>query len=213
MIWWKKIFCGITTTTKRPMYLSWLIEQLASYGIVPDLFIDDWSFGLIANKKRCYQDTLDKASKNDWVALLMEDDVLLCENFLQHLNYIESQTDTSLISLFCRQRHIKKYCTNLFVSWVLKRCLYEPALLWKKDFGMYKDMWKYYEEKLANTMREDRKNHHDEILETYLVENEIPWTVSMPTLVEHIWVISAMKHAIGKSILFMDDFISDSVSI
>lgn len=77
---------------------------------------------------------------------------------------------------------------------------------------MYEKVWEYLESNMQYTMPKERQKHHDVILQDYMVEHNIPWTVSVPTLVEHIGVVSTMKHQVGKSILYMNDVIAKDQS-
>ncbi len=203
-----RIMIWITTTKTRHNYIYWMLEQLKEMWFWDDdirIFDDDWTYWLIKNKQRCFRETLRVAKEVNWMALILEDDILFCEKFKQELVMAINNSWTPIISLFTRQKHIINKAYLWIAEWCFKRWFYEQAILWRDNFDLYEKCWEYYESNLKFTMPIERQKHHDVILQDFMVENWIKWSITMPTLVEHIWVISSMKHQVWKSILFIDN--------
>ena len=51
-------------------------------------------------------------------------------------------------------------------------------------------------------MNKHRQKHHDVVIQDYFVDNNIPWTITIPTLFEHTGVVSSLGHDVGQSILY-----------
>ena len=198
---------GIITINGREAYLTLLLELLKVNKIEYTLYVDIERNGHMWNYNRMFHDMLSKAKQNEPI-LLLADDVLIPTDFKNRFYEIHNKARNSLYCFFTRQRHLKKasIINQGYVTSVQKGGWYDICGVFINQQELPKRVDKWYEDIGQHTMTKNWKAHYDMRVQEYLVYYNIPWTISVPTLCEHVGDVSTLNHSIGKSILYVEDY-------
>ena len=125
---------------------------------------------------KSYIDALYKI--NDYNAVLMEDDIVLCKNFKEEIEKVINEHPTDIINFFSRPKDY--FTTHYTNSFVYNQCTYFPKGLTKL---LADEMMKCYipEERVHR-----RIQRYGSLLCSVLIQLGIPHINYRPTLVQHI---------------------------
>ena len=198
---------GIITVPDRQMYLNPLIDVLESQGIEVKIFVDYKKQGHHYNFKRMLFDMLENAEKDEPI-LLCDDDMITTSDFLHRFNDIHKKAKDNLYTLFARQNHLFKpdIIKQGYITKVQKRGFYGCAAVYINQNDLPKKMFDWFEKEGRFIISKQRQNHLDVIMQDYFVHNNIPWTITIPTLFEHVGFISSLGHSIGQSKLYIGNY-------
>jgi len=138
---------------------------------------------------------------NDYNAVLMEDDIVLCKNFKEEIEKVIKQYPNNIINFFSSPS--RYYTTHFSDIFIYNQCTYFPRGLTKfladKMMEMYEDEIKY-----------PREQRYGSLLNIVLVENGIPHLIYRPTLVQHIDAISTRDaKKLGRNTIYFKDYLDE----
>jgi hypothetical protein len=193
---------GIITIPNRNHYLNSLTDCLEVNDIEYKLFIDYRKQGAFWNYMRMFKEMLEGAKKDEPI-LLCTDDVITTYDFRMRFEKLHAEVGSELYTFFTRQRHLLKYKDVGYVTKVQKRGWYDQASVFinQQDLPCKVETW--FETHGKYLMNENRQKHHDVVIQDYFVDNNIPWTITVPTFFEHTGVVSSLGHDVGQSILYI----------
>jgi len=203
MIFW------ITTTNhaSRQDYFNSLMKQVNDLWYKTIVSVDDWTLWIYKNKKKLWLQTLETAIKEDDDCILAEDDIELCKEFQHYINQLDNEY--LFYSLFNRLRWGKIEKKGEFEIYIKpKNWLYEQAIyIPKSNVKVFYQMYKAFLENLERLQKEDprQKQHHDQMLQRFIIQNAIKrWNLKI-SIVEHVWRKSALWHFIGTATFYIDN--------
>lgn len=138
---------------------------------------------------------------NDYNAVLMEDDIILCKNFKEEIEKVINQYPNNIINFFSSPS--KYYTTHFTDVFVYNQCTYFPKGITKfladKMMEMYVDEVKY-----------PKQQRYGSLLNIVLYENHIPHIVYRPTLVQHIDALSTRDaQNLGRNTPYFKDYLDE----
>ena len=83
-----------------------------------------------------------------------------------------------------------------------KRGWYDQASVFINQQDLPSKVENWFQTRGRHIMNKHRQKHHDVVIQDYFVDNNIPWTITVPTLFEHTGVVSSLGHNVGQSILY-----------
>ena len=193
---------GIITIPNRNHYLNPLIDCLKVNGIESKVFIDYHRQGAFWNYMRMFKEMLENAEEDEPI-LLCTDDVITTYDFNVRFKNLHKEAKSNLYSFFTRQRHMLKYKDVGYVTKVQKRGWYDQASVFINQQDLPSKVEKWFEDRGKHIMNKHRQKHHDVVIQDYFIDNNIPWTITVPTYFEHTGVVSSLGHNVGKSILYI----------
>lgn len=195
------MIAGVITTPNRQQYLYDLIPQIAPYVDKFFIFNDTQRQGHVFNLRRCMATVLPLAKENEPV-LIMADDVTAVADWKNRFAQLRQEVDSPIYQFFTRQKHLLKFKEKGYAQGIFKRGFYDHAfiLINQQDLIPKIDTW--FETRGKDLIPEPRQKHYDVIIQEYLIDNQIEWVITVPTLFEHIGEISTLGHNIGGSICF-----------
>lgn len=175
-----------------------------------DQFLVFWDHdrrGTYWNQSRAYQDTLARAKPGEPV-LMLTDDVTTVPDWRDRWEAIHAKARTSHYCLFTRRRHLLKP-DNLkrgYVTALHPRGFYDQAVIVVDDPTFMDDAlaWAKTVDQSSRYIA-NRMKHLDVVMQDYLVAQDRPWTVTVPTLFDHRRIASTLGHTVGAS----PDYIGD----
>jgi len=199
---------GIIAVPEREKYVNLLVNELNIKNFREiKVFYDVKKQGQPFNLKRCMNEMLNKANKNEPV-LIMTDDVTCSERWLEEWEKIHSIENNNIYTLFTRQRHLlkKEIINKGYITTVQKRGFYDQASIYINQHNLIDKIEKWLEEtgQFLPSVK-NRMKHYDVIIQEYLIYNNIKWTITVPTLFDHRQIKSSLGHKVGSSILFIDN--------
>jgi hypothetical protein len=193
---------GIITIPNRNHYLNSLTDCLEVNDIKYKLFIDYRKQGAFWNYMRMFKEMLQGAKKDEPI-LLCTDDVITTYDFRMRFEKLHAEVGSELYTFFTRQRHLLKYKDVGYVTKVQKRGWYDQASVFINQQDLPNKVETWFETHGKYLMNENRQKHHDVVIQDYFVDNNIPWTITVPTFFEHTGVVSSLGHDVGQSILYI----------
>lgn len=193
---------GIITIPNRNHYLNSLTDCLEVNDIEYKLFIDYRKQGAFWNYMRMFKEMLEGAKKDEPI-LLCTDDVITTYDFRMRFEKLHAEVGSELYTFFTRQRHLLKYKDVGYVTKVQKRGWYDQASVFINQQDLPSKVETWFETHGKYLMNENRQKHHDVVIQDYFVDNNIPWTITVPTFFEHTGVVSSLGHDVGQSILYI----------
>ena len=114
---------------------------------------------------------------NDFNAVLMEDDIVLCKNFKEEIEKIINKYPNNIINFFSSPT--KYYTTHFSSLFLYNQCTYFPKNITAHLAN--KMMEKYLDENIY-----PNQQRYGSLLDIILIEEGIPHLIYRPTLVQHI---------------------------
>lgn len=118
-------------------------------------------------------------SAGDHEALLMEDDIILCSDFVKKINDVVSKRGSMLINFFSRRGRDLTHGSRIEPgrSFNYNCCVYYPAG-WAREVANYYDRWTRREQELIG-------HGFDYLVADWLSENSLSYFLHVPSLVQH----------------------------
>lgn len=191
----------VTIPNKRDSYLYPLIDVLEQSNCEVKLFVDYKMKGHTWNLSRTMDEMIENAEQDEPV-LITADDVITNKIWLNDWNKIHNVAKNDIYTLFTRQRHLNKneIIQKGYVTKVQPRGFYDPAVIYINQKGLIKNISDWLQDKEKCTMSNKRKNHFDVCIQDYFIYKQKEWTITIPSLFEHIGDVSSLGHSVGKSI-------------
>ena len=199
-----KLHVGIVAIPERMNLVNEKINQLDNNYLDLEVFSDEEKQGYNWNYERAFFNTIEKCVEEDEYALILTDDSILCNNFIDKLNELLEKSNYQNIYCLTKLRSVYKdrirsndkgyYTSSNYLS-----DLYDMGILIKKP---------------KINLREEFNNFNKR--EVYFAYTEIgtmlkslgqSWVVSLPCLIDHnISVESSLGNKVGGSNCFIDNF-------
>jgi hypothetical protein len=193
---------GIITTPNRQMYLTRMVKQIAPFVDSLHIYNDLEKKGQPYNMRRCMRELLTTAKKDEQV-LIMCDDAITVNGWYNYLQALIKAAPSEVYCLFNRKRHLFKE-ENLakgYAKGVFKGAFYDQATVYINQQHLPDALDQFL---IDNNDNPKFHKHYDDLTQGYLVDNNIEWVVSTPTLFEHIGDdTSTLGHKIGRSFNFI----------
>ena len=186
-----------------------LIERLAAL-IEPQVdhlqvFLDHDYQGNWWNTVRTWRDLTRRAKPNEPV-LVMTDDVTTVPDWRSRWERIHSQAQNDIYSLFTRQRFLFT-AANLdrgYVTKVQRRGFYDQAVILINQSTLIDDVLDWFNGPGRTAPGVvGRERHLDVVIQEFLINKNKPWTITVPTLFNHLPVRSTLGHTVGESPYFV----------
>lgn len=135
---------------------------------------------------RAFIDTLRTVGNH--AALVMEDDIQLCEDFLEKAQQVISEHPGVLIQFFTLKPSDVERGSGMRApsSFLSNCCVYYPE-------GMAQDVVRYYENSSEwSAGHSQHPTGQDLLVREYLVKTKQPYWIELPTLANHLPVTSAI---------------------
>lgn len=164
----------ITTCDGREEYVQSLIESIPNAIVNKDDFKDAGPY--VSTAFYNFQRTMKMAGNSD--LLYLEDDIILCDNFLQRIEKAKSEYPNEVIQFFSMRNKDLTIGTRREPgsSYMMMQCTYFPMGVAR---GIYEHSMTYYEEK-------HKIAPNDPCVADYLRKNKISYIIYVPNLVDHI---------------------------
>lgn len=187
-------------------YVKRLVDSLGS-GIDIKLFVDTPPYNLEGNwwnHRRMFKEMLEGA-KIDEPILLMCDDVETIPNWREYWERIHKKAKSEIYCLFNRQRHLFKgdNVDKGYVTGCHKRSFYDQAVIYINQQELPSKVDEWFESRGKHIINKCRQKHFDVVIQEYLVDNGIEYTILTPSLFEHIGEKSSLGHKVGKSYQYL----------
>lgn len=193
---------GIITTPKRQKYLPKMISQIAPFVDSMHIYNDLEKQGQPYNMRRCMRQLLTTAKKDEQV-LIMVDDGETVNGWYDYFQALTKAAPSDIYCLFNRKRHLFKEenIAKGYAKGVFKGAFYDVATVYINQQHLPDALDKFEKENADNPKL---IKHYDNLTEAYLVDQNIEWVVSTPTLFEHVGINnSTLGHNIGGSYNFI----------
>lgn len=200
---------AIITVPGREAYLSELISIIEPEVESIKLFIDYNRQGHWWNLSRCMREMLDSAAINEPV-LIMCDDVITVKGWSRIWENIHREVNNDIYTFMSRQRYMFKP-ENIKRGYITKcqlRGFYDHAVIYINQHGLMDRVLDWFEKRGKQIIPEKRQRHLDVVIQDYLIDVGHAWTLTTPTLFDHIGQISSLGHDIGGSPCYIGNRIS-----
>ncbi len=198
------MLAGVITTPKRQNYLYDLIPMIAPEVDKFFIFNDIQHQGQVFNLRRCMATLLPMAKQNEPV-LIMTDDVMTTPDWKARFEKIHLEAKHDIYTFFTRRPNHAKFAEQGWGKGVFPRGFYDQAVIYINQQDLIPKIDKWFEERGKEIMPLARQKHYDVVIQDYLVDNNIEWVVTVPTLFEHVGDVSVLGHSIGRSINYAGD--------
>jgi len=203
---------GIITVEGRGEYLNALTQVLRpevdDIKIFTDTGINNHT-GHFYNLKRCMTEMLDGAKKDEPI-LITTDDVITVPGWRKYWEKIHSRAQNNIYVLMARQHHLFTP-GNISRGYITKcqlRGYYDHATIFINQNGLMDKVLTWFNSVGKNTKPLLKRGKWlDVIIQEYLIYHKMPWTITIPTLFNHIGTVSTLGNNIGGS----PDYIGDCV--
>jgi hypothetical protein len=202
---------GIITIPSRESYLKSLVPLIKPSVDELRIFVDTELKGHWFNLSRCMREMLGEA-KIDEPILIMCDDVTTVKDWKSRWELIHNKAKNNIYVMMTRQRHL---CTeeNRLRGYITKcqpRGCYDHANIFINQQNLIPNIMKWFEDigKYTKPL-EKRSKHFDVVIQEYLIYHNIPWTITIPTLFNHIGNISTLGHNVGGSPCYIGDSLNE----
>ena len=200
------MIAGIITIPSREREVKNLCELILPSVDKLEIFVDDKMQGHWFNYARCMTTMLNQAKKNEPV-LIMTDEVVTVKDWRERWEKIHAKAGDNIYVLFARQKHLFKP-ENINRGYITKlqlRGFYDQATIFINhndlmDKALY---WFHNEGGKEHPRVSYRTSHLDVVVQEYLLTHNIPWTITVPTLFDHLPIKSSLGHNIGGSPLYV----------
>jgi hypothetical protein len=140
-----------------------------------------------------------KEAKPGEPVLIMTDDAVTVPDWRERWERIHYEAQNSIYSLLTLQRHVFNP-ENLQRGYVTKcqpRGFYDVAVIYIDRQTFHDDVkrWFYNEGGSRHPKVVKRATHLDVVIQEYLIEHNIPWTITVPTLFDHADLPSTLSHS------------------
>lgn len=191
---------AVITTPQRSQYRDALLAVLQPQVESVRLFVDEERRGNTWNLSRCMREMLDGA-KADEPILITCDDVITVPDFRRRWERIHAEARNTVYTFMSRQRFLFKEA-NLRRGWVTKaqaRGFYDHAVIYLNQHGLMDRIEAWFRSTGRYVIPPARAKHLDVIIQDYFIDQNLPWTLSTPTLFDHVGTVSNLGHNIGGS--------------
>ncbi len=138
--------------------------------------------------------TLEKVDNE--ASVILEDDVILCTDFIQKIEKVISLNEERFINFFSRRQSDLTIGTRDIpgASWSSNCCFYIPKGHSKQILKFYNEAWSKVDKQL-----EVNPTGTDTLLADYLKFNKIKYLNYVPSLVQHLNFVSAINSRRSKN--------------
>jgi len=198
---------GIITVPERKETLKKLLEIVAPEIPRIKIYRDFEHRGPWWNYWRMFVEMVGGANVDEPI-ILFNDDALPSRGFRKAWEEIHSRAQSDIYSLFALQKHLftPENLNRGYVTKVQRRGFYTQGTVYINQQELPRKIKEWFtnarEEDLSPRLRMIRKRAYkalDVVIQDYLVYHDIPWTITIPTLVDHQKVKSTLGHSIGTS--------------
>jgi len=170
------------------------------------IFLDTERRGNWWNLWRCMDEMLTTAGVDEPI-LITCDDVITISGWREYWEHIHSLARNDIYTFMSRQRHLFKD-ENLKRGYVTKcqaRGYYDHAVVFINQQGLMKDIEEWFDAVGRKTIPLNRQKWLDVVIQDYLIYKNKPWTLTTPTLFDHIGEISSLGNNVGGSVKYIGD--------
>jgi hypothetical protein len=200
---------GIITIPGRPT-LPPLVELIEPSVDALEIFVDVDRRGHWWNLERCMRTVLPKAAVDEPVLILM-DDATTVPDWRERWEKIHAEAQNDIYVMFARQRHLFTP-ENIARGWVTKsqkRGFYDLAAIFINRPTLMDDALRWYEatgkyeQPLARRIPPPQRKHLDVVIQEFLLSQGTAFTITIPTLFDHMAAPSTLGHGVGGSPLYI----------
>jgi hypothetical protein len=196
------MIAAIITTPTRQMYLTDLVKVVSPYVSELHIFNDLDRKGHWFNLERAIAFVTDKTKKNEW-GLVMCDDVITIDSWMEHVDKIKHETKADFITLACSRKHVftEQSLKKGFNEGVFPRCFYDHAFMIKNNNHFVQSAIKWAE--TINWKPKGRGLHLDVVLQEYLIAHNKKWAIATPSIFKHVGIVSECNHKIAETVAYI----------
>ena len=192
------MIAGIIGVPKRAESIKNLSELIAPSVDRLEVFMDENYRGMTWNSMRAHSTLLSQA-KLDEPVLIMTDDVTTVPDWRERWEKIHAEANDRIYCLYAAKRHLFKP-QNLARGWVkghFRRCYYDPAVILVNQHDLVDrvEAWKLNWTPPSEWARKKSARWFDWRIQYYLEDRKIPFTITTPTLLDHLLIKSTLGHA------------------
>jgi hypothetical protein len=201
------MIAGIMTTPTRPEYLLPLVERI--YPSVEKLIICTHTPAIGTFWDQCvrtWTECLAVAQPGEPV-LMLNDDMICPWDWRERWEAIHAEAQATHYSLFSRQM-VLFTPLNVERGWVLTdhpNSWYETAQVLIDQPDWMPRVVGWWEARGKAQAPTNRELSMDTVVQRYINAIRLPYVVTTPSLFEHVGKRSVLKHAIGQSVLYVED--------
>ena len=199
------MIAGIITIPERIDAVHNLLTKIAPSVDSFKIFTDTEKRGHWFNYARCMDEMLSSAKYGEPV-LVMTDDATTVSNWRERWEKIHKQAKSDIYVLFARQKHLftEENIQREYVTKLQARGYYDQASIFINRPTLMKDVLHWFNTGGNNHPKViKRQKHLDVVIQEYLLHHNIPWTITTPTLFDHLPIKSSLNHKIGSSPLYV----------
>lgn len=198
---------AVITVKGREEYLKPLLDIINNEIDVPvKIFMDTERNGHWWNLWRCMEYMLSNAEKDEPV-LIMCDDVITIKGWKSYFEQIHQKAQNNIYTFMSRQRHLfnDENLKRGYITKCQKRGFYDHAVVYINHHDLMPKIKKWFNEIGKYTIPIKRQKHLDVVIQEYLIYKNISWTLTTPTLFNHIGSLSTFgkSHDIGESVQYI----------
>ena len=186
---------GVISVPSRQKYLNNLSNLITNQDVPLEVYLDTERKGQWYNYFRMFSQMLKKAGKDEPI-LLLEDDVITIPNWRKYWEKIHADAQNDLYVFYTKQRHLFKE-ENLkrgYVTKVQARGFYVTAAIYINQQDLPDRVIDWFDKIGRFTLDKNRQTHLDVVIQEYLISINKPWTITVPTLFQHIGYESTLGH-------------------
>lgn len=189
----------ITIPNSRTRQLNELVDTIESAGVPVTVYMDYQKRGAFWNYTRMFYEMLESAKKDEQI-LLMTDDGTTIPNWREYFNEIHKKAKSDIYCFYAKQRHLftDENIKRGYVTKVQPKGFYDVAVVYINQQTLPSRVFKWLETDGHKLINKHRQKHHDVVIQDYLVHNNIPWTITTPTLFNHAGYQSTLGHSYDK---------------
>jgi hypothetical protein len=153
------------------------------------------------NYERALETLIDSAKPGEPV-LIMTDDATTVPDWRERWERIHAQAQDQIYVLFGRQKHLftPENVARGYVTKVQPKGYYDQAAIFIDQHGLMGRIREW----LAGPGRSNpvvmrRGKWLDVMVQEYLIQHRIPWTIATPSLFDHAAIASTLGHDVGGS--------------
>ena len=201
------MIAGIITVPERQKELETLKKLIEPKVFKLATFIDEEHRGHWFNLSRCMKLMFDMAEKDEPV-LIMTDDVTTVPDWYERWEAIHKKARNNIYVMMARQKHLfsKENIKRGYFTGLQLRGFYDHAVIYINQKDLMSRVMNWFDNGGCELPRvKNRTKHLDVVIQEYLLYNKIPWTITIPTLFDHIGK-STIGHNVGSSPLFIGNY-------
>jgi hypothetical protein len=186
---------AVISVPSRGDYLNNIHNIITNEDVDLKVYMDYEKKGHWFNYFRMFKEMLEGAKKDEPI-LLLDDDMITIKGWKKYWEVIHEKANNDLYVFYSSQKHLFKEdnINRGYITKVQPRGFYTCAGIFINQQDLPSKVMKWFESKGKYILNKHRQTHLDVVIQEYLIDANKSWTITTPTLFEHIGYDSVLGH-------------------